>query len=266
MTDRSQSLVAPAPDGLARLDIGALIERALESKAGVEQLERLVELAKNLRAEQAREAYSAAIAEFQRICPPIKKSATAKIATSRASYSYAYAPLDEILSTVQPVLGSLGLSISWRSRVETNAVIVTCRLAHKFGHHEESGEMAIPIVTSEPERGANAAQRVGVATTYARRYALLGIIGMAPEDDDDGGSRAAAPVETPRDPRGPLPRVEIDMREPILAQIKEVADAAGWDDTARKKLWAEHFGDAKPSTVDPAALADFLAEVRRLTS
>ena len=266
MTDKSQSLVALAPDGLARLNVEALIQQALENKAGVEQLHGLYQLAKDIRAEQAREAYNLAMADFQRTVPPIKKTASARIVTSRANYSYSYAPLDEILSTIQRVMGPLGLSISWRSSVGTNTVIVNCRVAHKYGHHEESGEIAMPISTGD-DRGANAAQRVAIAMTYAKRYTLLGIIGMAPEDDDDGAVRAAVPVEpSPRESRPTAARMDADLRDPLLAQIKEVADAAGWDDTARKKLWQEHFGDAKPTTVDPAALADFLAEVRRLTS
>lgn len=265
-TDRSPSLVAPSAEGLARLNVEALIQQALENKAGVEQLERLVALAKDIRAEQAREAWYAAMADFQRMCPVIRKTSTARIATSRSNYSYSYAPLDEILSTVQPIMGPLGLSISWRSRVDHNAVVVSCRVAHKYGHHEESGEMAMPISAAEgSDRGANAAQRVGIATTYAKRYSLLGIIGMAPEDDDDGGARAVGPVET-RGQAPPAPRPDPDMRDQLLVQIGEIADAAGWDDATRKNLWNLHFGDAKPAQVDPAALADFLAEVRKLTS
>jgi ERF superfamily len=137
---------------------------------------------------------------------------TARIQTSRSQYSYRYAPLDEILSVVQPVMGPLGLSIAWRSRVEPDRVIVSCRVAHALGHVEDSGEVAMPIVTADPGIGATPPQRVGIALTYARRYSLMAIVGIAPEDDDDGnGGRAqvaaraepqaeASPVAEP-DPR-----------------------------------------------------------------
>lgn len=173
---------------LARLDPQALISKALETGAGIDTMERLVALAKDVREVQAKEAWYEAMAEFQRRCPAIKKTATAKIASrTGAGYSYRYAPLDGILSVIQPVMGPLGLSVSWRSRVEPAQVIVSCRISHTLGHHEESGEIAMPIVQGDGG-GANPAQRVGIAATYAKRYALLGIIGMAPEDDDDAAS------------------------------------------------------------------------------
>ena len=179
---------------LARIEPQALISKALDNNAGIETLERLVALAKDVRAMEAREAWYHAMATFQRTCPTIKKTATAKINTARASYSYSYAPLHEILGTIQPVLGPLGLSISWRSRMEHHpdprtiapSVVVLCRVAHELGHHEDSGEIVMPI-TGEDGRGGNASQRAASAMTYAKRYSLLGIIGMAPEDDDDGG-------------------------------------------------------------------------------
>jgi hypothetical protein len=181
---------------LARLDPQALIAQAIQSGSGIETMERLVALAKDVRAVQAREAWYAAMAEFQRKCPAIKKTKTAKIATQRASYSYSYAPLDEILSTIQPVMGDLGLSVSWRGRVDGDKVVQNCRISHTLGHHEESGELAMPVAIATDDRGANPMQRVGIATTYAKRYSLLSIIGMAPEDDPD-----AQPAER-REPEG----------------------------------------------------------------
>ena len=170
---------------LARLDPQALINKALETNAGIETMERLVALAKDVREIQAKEAWYEAMAQFQLRCPAIKKTASAKIQTrAGGSYTYRYAPLDEIMGAIQPVMGPLGLSVSWRSRVEPDKVIVSCRVSHTFGHHEESGEIAMPIVQGDGT-GATPPQRVGIAATYAKRYALLGIIGMAPEDDDD---------------------------------------------------------------------------------
>ena len=170
---------------IVRLDPQALIAQAIEKGSGMDTLERLVALAKEVNAERARGAWYAAMAEFQRRCPAIKKTGRADIRSAKGSYSYRYAPLDEITSTIQPVMGELGLSLSWRSRVEPAQVIVSCRISHVLGHHEESGDIAIPIVQGDGT-GATPPQRVGIATTYAKRYSLLGIIGMAPEDDDDG--------------------------------------------------------------------------------
>lgn len=193
------------PVALARLDPQALIAQAVASGAGIETLERLVALAKDVREVQAREAWYEAMAEFQRSCPPIKKTAKAKIKTKGgAEFTYKFAPLDEITSTIAESMGAQGLSISWRSpKIEENRVVQICRVSHTLGHHEESGEVSIPIETAvEGGSGANPAQRVGIAMTYGKRYSLLAIIGKAPEDDDDNaqhtgtveGAASAAPA------------------------------------------------------------------------
>jgi ERF superfamily len=195
---RPEALARPEPSEPSLLDPHVLLKRAIEVGAGIETVERLVALVQEVRAVQAREAWYSAMAEFQNSCPAIRKTLTARIQTSRSQYSYRYAPLDEILSVVQPVMGPLGLSIAWRSRVEPDRVIVSCRVAHALGHVEDSGEVAMPIVTSDPGIGATPPQRVGIALTYARRYSLMAIIGIAPEDDDDannGRAQVAARAE-----------------------------------------------------------------------
>lgn len=175
----------------------ALIQAAVETGAGMETLERLVALYKDVRAERAKAAWHKAMAEFQRTCPPILKTATAQIRTrTGAGYSYSFAPLQEILGTVQPHLAPLGLSVSFRVKHGPNQVIASARISHEFGHFEESGEVQMPVV--DEGSGANAAQRVGIASTYAKRYALLAILGLAPESDTDAGKGEPPKVEQPR--------------------------------------------------------------------
>ncbi len=196
MSKSKEKSEAPESAALVRLDPQVLIERAIENKADVETLERLFALAKEVRALQGKEAYLAAMARFQEDCPPIRKTRAAKIATrSGGSYSYAYAPLQEILSKAQPVMGPLGLSISFRVKHEPDRVIAQCRVSHELGHSEESGEVAIPLSLNDGA-GATAAQHVGIASTYAKRYALLAMLGIAPEDDPE--LKAEASIEMPR--------------------------------------------------------------------
>lgn len=186
MTDAA---IAPRPETLpAQLDPQALIEKAIEAGASIDAMERLFTLAKEMRAVKAREAWYAAMAEFQEKCPAIKKTATAKM----KGYTYTFAALDEICSTVQPVMGPLGLSMRWTTpTIAGDTVTVACVISHRLGHFESSGDVVMPVMGATQrsdgsgEGGANAAQRVGISLTYAKRYSLLGILGMAPEDDDD---------------------------------------------------------------------------------
>jgi hypothetical protein len=52
------------------------------------------------------------------------------------------------------------------------------------------------------------AQRMGAALTYARRYALFTLVGIAGEDDLDAPDLAAAPNPASALPRPPDPRKE----------------------------------------------------------
>jgi ERF superfamily len=248
---------------LARLEPQELIRQAIDRGAPVETLERIFALAKDVRNEVAREAWFKSMAEFQRTCPSIRKTATAKIPSRSggSGFQYRYSPLDEIVSTVQPIMGSLGLTIGWRSRVEPAQVVVSCRVSHTLGHTEDSGEIAIPI--SSDGSGANSAQRTGISLTYAKRYALLGVLGLAPEDDDDAASAGSDPEPRTRPREETLTTAE--LRDRLLVQIGECADAAQWTAAARRQLWHERFGDTRPEHATPAELAEFLAHVRELT-
>lgn len=220
--------VEPTPQALEvrRLDPQALIVQALEKDSPVEVIERLLAMAERVREIQAREAWYAAMAQFQRTCPPIKKTKVAKMQSDRAAFSYAYAPLDEILETTRPVMGPLGLSVSWRTRFENKMVIANCRVSHEAGHYEESGEVPIPIDEAS-KMGATIAQRIGIATTYGKRYALLAVIGIAPEDDDDAahGDKPRSTVQQPRrttDAAAATPEPP-DGTEKLVGVISEVS-------------------------------------------
>jgi len=252
---------------LVRIDPQYLLQKAVESNASIETLERLVALAKDVREVQAREAWHAAMAEFQRRCPPIKKTNTAQIATAKGYYyEYRYAALDEIMETIRPLLGELGLSVSWSSRVEPQRVVVSCRIAHALGYSENSGEISMPVPDSQDRGGGNPSQRVGSALTYARRYSLLQVTGLAPEDDDDaqaaGKPDRHAPSESPavtqpergvtkgagdgkeseRPCPGDIPTVD-DWRERYEA-ARTMSDFTALEG-ALKEIWSQYSGEEK---------------------
>lgn len=179
---------------LAKIEPQALIMAALDKGAAVETIEKLVTLAKEMDAFNAKKAYDYAVAEFQRDAPVIKKTRTANIRGSGANYSYTFAGLPDISKVILPKLGALGLSISYRfpDPKKNNAIAVICRLSHSMGHYEESGTLEITKPTSG---GNNEAQREAIAISYAKRYSLTAMLGLSPEDEEDtDGSMEEKPV------------------------------------------------------------------------
>jgi hypothetical protein len=124
-------------------------------------------------------------------------------------YKSKYADLATVRDTVIPVLAKHGLSLlQLPSELGTDSALTTL-LAHTSGEWVETTIRLRPV--------KNDPQGVGSALTYARRYALQSVAGVAAEDDDDGhaGSqqrqaKPAAPVNAPGahlPPDGPPPFV-----------------------------------------------------------
>lgn len=261
-------VVARQTQPVVRMDPQALLAAAVDKGAGVDTLERLVALAKDVRAEQARSAWYEAMSEFQRRCPTINKTSKANIPTSKGFYSYKYAPLDEIMATIRPLLGDLGLSVFWSSPPQAPAgyVVTSCRVAHVLGHVEESGQVSLPIPDSQDRSGGNPLQRIGSALSYARRYSLMSIMGISPEDDDDAQSAAAPKMPSkPEPPPAPVKTPALqEAMEKAWVKIGELTEALGWTNTQLRDHCAAEFkvkSRAEMNADQLAHLAEYLANV-----
>lgn len=127
-----------------------------------------------------------ALAAFQAELPTIKKTHKAKVKTRTGSdFEYAYAGLPEVSAAVLPLLGKNGLSFVASPTLSSDRFVLAYRLLHASGE-SLSGEYPLPSNGS--------AQELGSAITYARRYALCSVVGVAAEDDDDGQGAARTDV------------------------------------------------------------------------
>lgn len=125
---------------------------------------------------------AAALAKAQGAFPSIKKERTVKT----TSYSYSYADLSDILDAIRPHLAANGLSMIQPIVADGATELLVTRLLHLSGQWIES---TYPLASYERP------QETGSAITYARRYALAALLGIAAEDDDDG---TAAQTATPK--------------------------------------------------------------------
>lgn len=186
LAPRAASTLAQAP-AEGELSIGAIIRFAVEKGMEPESLEKLVALHERIEDRAAAKEFAAAMAAFQSECPPIPKTATAKIPTkSGGSYSYRFAPLEKMAPFIRPYLERHGLSYTWDSSEEGNKVTCTCTARHINGH-----SVSASFTCSNTTAAAMSdAQKSGAALTYARRQSLAQVFGLTmcdPEDTDGGG-------------------------------------------------------------------------------
>src|SRR5262249_47146170 len=155
-------------------------------------------------------ALASALAKAQAELVNPEKSLTATIRTGRPGdreRSFRYAPLASGLDIVRKTLGQHEIATLQTTAIDQTAGMVnlTTTLAHASGEWIASDWPVCPIAeTANP-------QRMGAALTYARRYALFTLVGIAGEDDLDApdlcdGSRSQTD-EHPLMTRNGQPRV-----------------------------------------------------------
>lgn len=96
-----------------------------------------------------------------------------------------YADLSQVRDTVIPALSENGIAVVQGTETDGSGILVTTRLVHSSGQWFES---AFPISFDKP-------QSMGSAYTYARRYSLSAICGIAADEDDDANAANEKSVE-----------------------------------------------------------------------
>src|SRR4249920_2238854 len=140
-------------------------------------------------------ALASALAKAQAELINPEKSLTATIRTGRpgdGERSFRYAPLSSGLDIVRKTLGQHEIATLQTTAIDQTAGMVnlTTTLAHASGEWIASDWPVCPIAeTANP-------QRMGAALTYARRYALFTLVGIAGEDDLDAPDLAASAPPT----------------------------------------------------------------------
>src|ERR1044071_5152938 len=106
-----------------------------------------------------------------------------------ADRSFRYAPLSSGLDLVRKSLGRHEIATIQATDIDKEAGLIhlTTVLAHSSGEWISSEWPVCQIADIAP------AHRVGAALTYARRYALFALVGIAGEDDIDAPDLGGAP-------------------------------------------------------------------------
>jgi len=95
-----------------------------------------------------------------------------------------YTTLAAVWDAIRKPLSENGLAVAQVVTTEPDGMYLLTRLMHSSGQYIQS---VYPISAGDG-RGVSAAQAVGSALTYARRYSLTALVGVVSDDDDDGNS------------------------------------------------------------------------------
>jgi hypothetical protein len=113
-----------------------------------------------------------------------------------------YADLGAVWAACRPALAKHGLAIVQLPRSQDGCILLETVLMHKSGEWI-SDTLALPV--SKPD-----AQGYGSAMTYARRYGLMAVVGIAPEDDD---GNAAVQGKTPAAANAPAKKLSVQTED-----------------------------------------------------
>ncbi len=171
-----------APPPSEQPQVMQLLQAAVDKEVSVETLERLVALHERVSDRQAAQEFAVAVADFQRACPPIPKTSTAKIATKGGvRYEYTYAELDQIARVIGPLLHARGLSYSWDCEVREGMLKCICTVTHTAGH-TKTGAFMCPIDERAQMSGP---QQYASSLTFAQRKSLSQVLGLSTTDKDN---------------------------------------------------------------------------------
>jgi hypothetical protein len=171
-----------------------------------------------------------------------------------------YADLATVRDTVVPTLAAHGLAVIQMPSTLNGQPALTSTLCHKSGEWIRSTMLLYPA-KSDP-------QGIGSALTYARRYALQSITGVAAEEDDDGNAashptnRLGGRIPLIGSPK-PKP-AQPPAARPSDAHMKELMTAKGWSWAAvvneiNRQENENYLPTAKPDQIRPESLRDFFA-------
>lgn len=121
---------------------------------------------------------TAAVSALQGSLPVVEKLNEVQAGARR----YKYADLTLLTAKVMPLLAEHGLAFVSAPTVHEDRFVLAYELRHVSG---ESVVGYYPLPEANP-------QDIGSAITYARRYALCAVTGVAPGGDDDDAQKAQA--------------------------------------------------------------------------
>jgi ERF superfamily len=189
------SRIMAATPGDGSSTVLELIERvALDPRADIEKLDRMMAMYERLKAKEAELAFNAAKGLILKTLAGIKfvKNRPAiyeieKGKPQKGTYeAFKYAPLEEIDKHLRPLLAEENMDLSYSDEPrEGGGIRIRGRLKHLPSGHYEDSFMSAPLDTTG---GKSEVQAAGSTNSFLRRYVVCNIFNIVVVGDDDDGA------------------------------------------------------------------------------
>lgn len=178
--EKPDTLPAPIDEGAAVM--GIIAKAAADSSVDVVKLEKLMDLQERILNRNAKAAFSADYVQMKSHLPKVIRS------KDNAQTKSKYAPLEDINTSIDPILEQFGFGTSTKIVSQTdNSVTVKAELWHRGGHVEET-VITMPLDKTGIAGTVNKTLPHATASsvTYAKRVAICAILNISTGDDKDG--------------------------------------------------------------------------------
>jgi hypothetical protein len=194
-----------------------IIERAaFDPNVSAEKITTLVNLARSVKADEAKAAYTREMLKVKLELPIIEKRGLIKIHEKGKEKTDAYLiqttpypKWEDIDAAITPILNRHGFTLTHKTGyLEDGKVLVTAVVTHELGHCEES-VMALPLDTSGSK---NNVQATGSSIAYGKRYTAGALLNLHFKGEDDDGKTGGDP--------GKLTAEQVEKVNDLIARVK----------------------------------------------
>lgn len=170
-----------------------------------------------------------ALAKAQGAIPNPGRNREVTVRSDKGNYKFKYATLDAIVDVVRAPLAANGLAFTQSlGTADGGKMVLTTLLTHASGQWLRCDT---PVMVE----GAGM-QRLGSAQSYARRYAISSLLGIATDEDDDANSADGNVITESRDRRNSsnsAPRAPLTPPAPVAPPAPAAAPKS------REQAWAD---------------------------
>ena len=181
------------PEAVSLLNI--IAEAARNPDTNVASLQALLQMQREVIADQAKAEFNRDYAALQAKLPRIKKDGAVEYAADKnkpdgpKKKAFNYAKWESIDTIIRPLLLEFGFSLTFDTTpraADGGGLVVTGTLLHRGGHSKSA---SIPLAL-ENAGGKNNVQGMGSSFSYGKRYTTIMLLNIVFEGQDDDGYNA----------------------------------------------------------------------------